>query len=299
MDVLSWYSRFSADPAEFSLQMDFVVFDDVALFHLKHSAATVERQVDHVNGVSLGHLFYFVISGSLVLSQNGARIPLSAGTSAIASGYTPHRLDVVEQTELILVVLRRGALRGRGLPEPRDEVHRFPATSFTTAVSHFLHSLTPELPRPLSPEGITSRLAILHLLAGVITGTVEEESSQAPRQAVWVAQALTYIEANYVNPNLTTAAVATATGISPRHLQRLLAASSNSVADELRRARVRWATVSLRSSLATSPTLREVAERSGFGTVSRMRRAFHREIGMSPAQYRASPPSASGHAFDG
>jgi transcriptional regulator GlxA family with amidase domain len=67
--------------------------------------------------------------------------------------------------------------------------------------------------------------------------------------------------------------------------QLLITDLRDSVTDELRRTRVRWATTRLEAGYASSG-LEDLATATGFGTVARMRRAFARQIGVSPLEYR-------------
>lgn len=285
MDLLSWFARTVADPSEFRLQASFVVFDALAVFRLRYSRSVLDRTAEHVSAVSLDRVFYVVCSGSVVLSQNGKDTELVTGASALASGAAAHQLRIPDRAEILLILVRKGVLHGRGLPEP-TELRPLPDTAFTTAVSLFLQTLASDLPLPSSAEGITSQSAIVQLLTGLVVGTAEMPASAA-QHAAWIASALTFIAGNYSNPNLTTAAVATATGISSRHLQRVFALAGTSVAGELRRTRTRWAATWLEDG-AGSRTLNDVAALAGFGTASRMRRAFRHETGLSPVQYRVA-----------
>lgn len=286
MDMLSWYARTVADPAEFRLKVSFVIFDDLAVFRLTHSRSVLDRTDEHVTAVSLGSVLYVVCRGPVVLSQNGKDVSLGQGASALLPGTAAHQLRVPEGAEILLIVVRKGVFHGRGVPEPPDGLRPLPATSYVTAVSQFLQSLAVDLPAPSSPDGITSQHAILHLLTGLVAGAADAPAPSA-QHALWIARAQTFIAGNYANPNLTTAAVATATGISSRHLQRVFALAGASVAGELRRTRTRWAATWLEDSGGTR-TLSDVAALAGFGTVSRMRRAFRYETGLTPPQYRAA-----------
>ncbi|GGF05384.1 helix-turn-helix domain-containing protein [Mycetocola zhadangensis] len=285
MDMLSWYARTTANPPDFRLRASFVIFENLTVFRLEHSRAEIDRTPAHVAAVRVGGAFYLVRDGAATLTQNGRTIPLGAGASAFASGVTPHQLHIPESAAMILVVVRRGMFRARGLPESELGPRRFPATSFTEAVSSFLRALASDFPVPSSPEGITSQQATLSLLAGLITSSEGQQRTAQPELSI--ARALTFIAANYSNPDLTTADVATATGISSRHLQRIFASANNSVADELRRIRIRWAAMRLDEGVGARE-LTELAASTGFGNIARMRRAFLRQTGMSPTQYRDS-----------
>jgi transcriptional regulator GlxA family with amidase domain len=84
--------------------------------------------------------------------------------------------------------------------------------------------------------------------------------------------------------NHTVDALASAVAISPRHLSRLFAETlGETPARYVERVRVESARRQLELSDAG---LSVVARDCGFGTTETLRRAFHRRLGVSPAQYR-------------
>jgi transcriptional regulator GlxA family with amidase domain len=90
-------------------------------------------------------------------------------------------------------------------------------------------------------------------------------------------------------------ALATAAGVSPRHLSRLFLAETGYTPHHfIERTRLEAACVMLNSGRAS---LDQIAERSGIGSSESLRRLFKRELGITPATYRrrftttASKPS--------
>jgi AraC-like DNA-binding protein len=82
----------------------------------------------------------------------------------------------------------------------------------------------------------------------------------------------------------TIAATARALGVAPRSLQRELERNGTSFRLELTRARVRAASQLLESS---DEKIEAIARRVGWGSSSRMSAIFRRQLGETPAQYRA------------
>jgi AraC-like DNA-binding protein len=77
--------------------------------------------------------------------------------------------------------------------------------------------------------------------------------------------------------------------VSPRTLQRALRGDGTSFRDELRRARLAAAIELLRT---TDAKVDVVAERTGFGTGSRLSASLRRELGMTASQLRARGKTA-------
>lgn len=291
--ALAWHSL--VEPAvvtEFRARLSLVVFDSMALVRIRHTAAEIHRTAPHVEALAAGSTFYFVLSGSMTARQDGREFALDAGSAVILSGLQPFHLSCPGPVDLVIVVLRRRALEGRGIPRAEHEFCRVRRSSFVTASTAFLASLSADPPRPGSAEGVTAQHTVVQLLTGAMLASIDEHDPGATsRRAGSRSNALAYIAANYANPRLTTADVALAAGISTRHLQRALAESGTSVADELKRVRMRWAVALLTQPDRRAVSVQEIASLTGFGSLPRMRRAFLADYGVTPSQFRSHPPA--------
>ncbi len=293
IELLAWHSEVHAPvPADFQARMSIVVFDSLALVRIRHSPAEVRRTAEHVISLAAGSTVYFVLSGTLTARQSGKSLSAGAGSALILSGHHPFELSCTDPVDLVIVVLRRRALDSRGVPDSESDVRTLPASSYLSTVAAFLAALASDPPRPASTEGVTAQQAMLHLLTGVLSSATDAEASAARRSRSdgRHEHAIGFIAAHYSDPDLTTADVAVATGLSPRHLQRLLAEAGTSVATELRRSRMHWAIALLGQPDRAGTSLEQIAMLTGFGSAARMRRAFLAEQGMTPARYRAAPP---------
>lgn len=75
-------------------------------------------------------------------------------------------------------------------------------------------------------------------------------------------------------------------GVSPRHLQRLLAREGTSFAQMLRRARVERAWAMLQDQRYRTFTIASIALECGFSEASSLNRAFREEYGLRPSDLR-------------
>ncbi len=104
-----------------------------------------------------------------------------------------------------------------------------------------------------------------------------------PRGAA-VARAMEWALTQLVHGPIPVAALARAVHMSPRSFHRkFVAATGQSPADWLTRARVDHARAALEGGPAT---LQEVSDAAGFGSVDALRHHFQRVLGVSPAAYR-------------
>lgn len=282
---MKWHSAITAEPATFRLTMDLVVFDSVAIVRTGITPSTAARTAEHVASLRVGSTFYFLVSGSITVVQAGHRYVMTPGAVAVVSGHLPFEVIVSSPSQIITVLLKRGALEGRGVPPPETDVRIFSPSSYVALVSVFVTAMTGDLPVPMTPRGVSTQQALLHLLTGLLLDNLDDPP-QPDRREARVAHVLAFIEANYSNADLSTADVAVAVGVSVRHLQRILTEADTSVSLELRRARLRWASVYLLRRDRQKLPIEQIARLTGFGNVERLRRAFVHDLGTTPADFR-------------
>ncbi|MBB3157854.1 AraC-like DNA-binding protein [Microbacterium proteolyticum] len=292
LEAMGWHSAIKADPASFRISLDLVVFDNVAIARTAITPSIVVRTPEHVASLRVGSTFYFLLAGSAIIVQGGVRHSMSPGTVAVISGYLPFELIVPASAQMVTVLLKRGALDGRGVQSPETDTRVFSPSPYVALVTSFVTALAGDLPGPKTPRGVCSQQALLHLLIGLLLEELEA-SPPSDQQENRIAHALAFIEENYSNADLSTADVAVAVGVSVRHLQRILTEAHTSVSLELRRSRLRWASVYLLQKDRKKLQVDEIARLTGFGNVERLRRAFVHDLGTTPAGYRITGGLAS------
>ncbi|GAB4583254.1 helix-turn-helix domain-containing protein [Nocardia sp. IFM 10818] len=131
------------------------------------------------------------------------------------------------------------------------------------------------------------------LLASVVQLAAGELPREAPGQALTKQRALAFIQRNYADPALTVDHVAHACSVSRRTLYRLFEQGEDGIAALLRRLRVERALALIRTDPARP--LLSIARSSGFVSERQFYRAFKREMGMTPGEFRAgSVPNLAG-----
>ncbi|MFJ4658184.1 helix-turn-helix domain-containing protein [Nocardia sp. NPDC088792] len=124
------------------------------------------------------------------------------------------------------------------------------------------------------------------LLASVVQLAAGDLPRDEPGHALTKQRALMYIQRHYADPELTVDRVAAACAISRRTLYRLFENGEDGMASMLRRMRVERALSLIRTD-ATRP-LQSVARASGFVSERQFYRAFKREMGMTPGEFRTT-----------
>jgi AraC family transcriptional regulator len=127
----------------------------------------------------------------------------------------------------------------------------------------------------LSVEGL-----ILEVLAEASRGAAETGERKTPR---WLERAREFLRDNFCEP-LAYEAVARAAGVHPVHLARVFREREGcTVGEYVRRLRVEFAR---RRIAETRTALSEIAHAAGFADHSHLTRAFKKQFGLTPSQYR-------------
>ncbi|WP_067561719.1 helix-turn-helix domain-containing protein [Nocardia acidivorans] len=122
------------------------------------------------------------------------------------------------------------------------------------------------------------------LLASVVQLAAGDVPHDEPGQVLTKQQALAYIQQHYADPGLTVDRVAAACAVSRRTLYRMFEDGGDGLAVLLRRMRIERALALIRTD-PTRPLL-SIARAAGFVSERQFYRAFKREIGMTPGEFR-------------
>ncbi len=143
---------------------------------------------------------------------------------------------------------------------------------------------------PLAEAG-AQRMVARHLqdMAGVAIGASEDFRRHAEDSTIAhirLSSIKADIAAHLGNGNLKLEWIAKRQGITPRHLQRLLARAGLNFTDMLRRARVARARALLEDPDNKGRTILSIALECGFPEASALNRAFRQEYGLRPGDVR-------------
>ncbi|AJM78219.1 AraC family transcriptional regulator [Rathayibacter toxicus] len=169
-----------------------------------------------------------------------------------------------------------------------DPAHTFPSTSLTATARSVLRAFLTDLDitHPIQAEYLQGTV----LRLGKLLGSVHDES-MAERLATQelIEMATRIIRSDAGDPALDPNRVALACGVSLRTLQRTIAEErGTTVREMIIAARTQNALRIVHSPGGTELPLSDIASRSGFSSLERLRRAIAAETGLSPGQYRRS-----------
>jgi AraC family transcriptional activator of tynA and feaB len=228
-----------------------------------------------------------VSRGVGVLEQDGRRTVLATGDFAIYETGRPFTWQLNQQWQLDVFTWPRAAL---GLTEAESAAAtavRLPArTGLSGIVGGVLRGLLAAPPR-LSPTGAV-RVADE---VGELVATLALEHARladppdAPQRALLRA-VCEHIDAHLADPQLGPATIAAAHFVSTRQLHRLFAATGETVARRIRRARLERCRHELADPRRAADPVTDIARRWGFPDAAGFSRAFRAAYGCTPTEYR-------------
>lgn len=228
------------------------------------------------------------LSGTAVVEQHGRQAVLSPGDFALYDATRPYDLTMPSEFEMLVLQFDRGFLLER-CPSPDVlTAVRIPSDSPVAAsVSAYLRSLEPIACSPTN-RAVTRQMATsaVDLVGVALADHLGAGAVPATEKTKHFMRACAHINAFTSDPELTPERIASAIGVSLRHLHQVFRehdVSVNRYVIDRRLARCRSDLLSPQRSVAT---ITEVAMNHGFKSVSHFSRSFSQRYGESPSAVR-------------
>ncbi|SFT06490.1 AraC family transcriptional regulator [Paenibacillus sp. BC26] len=252
----------------------------------------------HTSNFLHKHSFFeicYVLGGKGSYLDDGITYPLQKGTMFCSRPGITHFIQGEPENSLLFVAFE---LDEKGSSDAIRDAFQALAETETCVVQNTDDMPAAELWRsllrrpgdsPSLPDSVLPQLAASLLLAlpGVFCKPLMQPNLPAmPRRSstALLKQAKLFITDNLNDDELSLDKVAAQINLSPRHLSRLFSSGVNeSYTNYVRQQRVRRAAELLRYS---ELTIKEIAERTGFGSVHYFTRTFHSLMHVTPAKFR-------------
>lgn len=232
-----------------------------------------------------------VLSGRERVAQGRGDVGLDAGTFTLWDATEPLSFEVPGRLRKLTLLVPEEVLVA-ALPEARAHLGvAFDGTAGPGAlfVSHLkaLEGLNGDL-APAAQE-VALRVAVELLAATVLAGSSE---ARPDRSRVLLAEIMRHARANLGDPALDAGSIARAVRLSRRQVDRVFAATGQTLTRWIWRERV----LRCRRDMVLSPraSLTDIAFRWGFSDAAHFSRVFRRELGVTPREHRARALSGVG-----
>jgi AraC-like DNA-binding protein len=290
----SHFAQVTFDPVSresFEGELRTGVLGPLELARVSYHAANVERTRSHIDRTR-ERRFSFVLHlrGRGVFTHYGHEALLEEGDFILSDNAEPHHLSLDGPADVIIVRTPTDVLKPY-LPSPERLCGlRLPAhEGFTSTAAAMMRSLVDQLehgfPPKFSPMIVRN---ILEVMATSYAMVFDQGIADCSIVGARRVQARRFIEAHLKEPDLTATAVASALEVSPRYLRMLFAADHETVWGYILRRRLEECARQLANVLWRGQTITEVALTGGFNSAAHFTRAFRKQYGITPRQYRAT-----------
>ena len=291
-------SRLNVDPAPgvpFAGALEIVPLDGGSASTAAATMRNIRRTSSDVavDGDSAAKLMLNTGRGALRCSQKGRDVDFAFGEGLLFDQAEPS--DIFATTEATSRVICIRVPRNLMRQQLADFEDRFfvPLPAQTAALSLARAYVEALISQPRSDDARFDRLAMSHLAELVAAALVPLEGAAAEKSAGERAARFMTIEReidrSFNDPGFSLTMLSRRLGVTPRHVQRLLAANETSFVDEVIERRLRRARTMLTAPRHAHMSIIEISHECGFSTVSHFHRVFRRRFGMTPGEAREHP----------
>lgn len=263
---------------------------DVRVANVTAESMAVRRLPRHLRQDEGEYFMLPIVSGgAIALRQNNRSTTIDSSSVAFVGSGEPYFYEHRHSHCVQTLRIPADALRAR-LPTAdwstsvRFDVISRPMTPMFLAFARALCSNGSRLPESATRSASES---LLDLLALTVHGADTQTSDTVTRQTHRL-RAMHVVESRFRDPQFNITALASELSLSPRYLQKIFAASGETVSDIIRNRRIAEARRLLAKRLSTGASVASVASAVGFYDAAYFARVFRKQTGVAPNAYAPS-----------
>lgn len=234
------------------------------------------------------------LQGIREYTQNGSTVLLQPGDSTLIDAGQPWSSTCADQCSRLYLRLPRWLVQEKlqlnDLPVARRISGQagLGATLFRLGTSLYREAGVLSL-----EEGVAAIEAYLHILSACIGLRDQAQLKRTPELSERIES---FIDENLSDPALTPSEIATAAGISVRHLHRLFLTKGLTVTEWIRQKRLENCRLELADPGLLDRNITDIAFSWGFSDSAHFSHCFKSQFGMSPREFRATALTEFGAA---
>ncbi|MCB5186505.1 helix-turn-helix domain-containing protein [Methylobacillus caricis] len=271
-------------------EMNIYPWQDMRLSSIKSNSITIHRKPGECHSVSQDAYFAVILlSGKYLLEQNGREVFLKPGEMTLYDATRPHRIYCPEPFSKLIVSIPRAQLRHRlaGVEHctARQISNQHGACAIT---SDFIQSAARHV-NELSMEAFAGMASqALDLLALSIAEVRPGNYSLSRSRSLSLYRVKELINGLLADATLDTSAIANASGLSPRYINSLFEDENTSLMRHVWQRRLEKCKQDMLNPAQRGHSISEIALRWGFNDLAHFSRAFKKQFGLAPREYRQS-----------
>jgi len=227
-----------------------------------------------------------LLEGAARLDDGLETVEVAAGDIVLGPTGMAAALSLATRFRLLLITAPRVALDHRLVAPKAVRVGRLAAAHGVNHVFSGLLRATAEALEDLTDDQLRPvELAVTEFLAACLATEIAPRGPAAAR-AAQLHRVRQTIETLLAEPDLSLRRVAEAEGVSPRYLQKLFAGGGENFGAYVRLRRLERCRLDLSSPRYAGSSISTICFRWGFNGSAHFSRAFRRQYGKSPREYR-------------
>ncbi len=252
--------------------------------------AIYRRTEDIAKDANDNYLLATQVEGSVVVRAGNVEFTQYPGSLALMSASEPYTVIHTRKSHRLILHIPNKIYQERILVYQHQRDFRprlMPAGGLATIVHEMLKSLIIEADKLTTTEQYTLAECLLELTATVLRSDVDQNyEQQHARQSALFRRILEFMEANYMDCELTPEKISLANGISIRYLHSLFQQAGLTVSKSIWERRLKATREDLLDPNMSHMRVSEIAYRRGFNDPAHFSRSFRNRFEISPSKLR-------------
>lgn len=264
---------------------------NLELFDIMIDPIVISRRVEDIahDGID-DFLVATQLTGTALIKQGDFEFTQHPGSLVLMSAGEPYSVVHTQQSHRLILHFPAGLFRERVVGQYRNRMIRprllLPGGLVTVTCS-MLRSIALDAGLLKLPEQYTIAESLIELTSSILRSEADEEYERHhSRQSALFRRILEYMEANFMDGEMTPEKVARANGISVRYLHSLFFQAGITVSKWLWDRRLRAARDDLLDPRLRHMQVSEIAFRRGFNDPAHFSRSFRKRFDVSPCKLR-------------
>tara|TARA_B100000787_G_scaffold129806_1_gene98709 strand:- start:11785 stop:12756 length:972 start_codon:yes stop_codon:yes gene_type:complete len=230
------------------------------------------------------------VAGTVLVTEGDVEFTQHPGDLSIMSAAEPYSIIHTQHSHRLILHIPAEAYRERILAHQQGRKFRprlMAAGGLATIIHEMLKSLAFEADKLNATEQYTLAESLLELTSAILRSETDQEYElQHAEQSALFRRILEFMEANFMDCELTPKKIADANGISLRYLHSLFQQAGMSVSKSMWERRIKATREDLLDPNMNHMRVSGIAFRRGFNDPAHFSRAFKKRFDVSPSKLR-------------
>lgn len=261
------------------------------LFDIQIDPVAIHRRsedIDHDENTDF--LLATQVEGTVLVKEGEAEFTQHPGDLSIMSAAEPYTVIHTQRSHRLVLHIPDAVYRERILTHQEGRKFRprlMEAGGLTTIVHEMLKSLAFAADKLSATDQYTLAESLLELTSAILRSNADQEyEQQLAKQSALFRRILEFMEANYMDCDLSPEKIANANGISMRYLHSLFQKAGMTVSKWMWERRLKATREDLLDPNMNHMRVSEIAFRRGFNDPAHFSRAFKSRFDVSPSKLR-------------